>query len=273
MTNAQHEIKKLMVSEWTKSRSNNPSYSLRALARKLRLPPSAVSEIIKRNRRITAKMAEKILRGLCVDSQTAQGLIVECAKPIKKKTKMRPGSITDSVGPNFAQLTLDQFHVISDWYCTAILALAETEGFKSDINWIAGRFGVATKHIECAIERLLRLGLLEKTASGKILSKQAQFTTPSDIADPSIRKSHFENLELARRSLEVDPVEARDFSIMTIAADPELLPEAKKRIKAFRRELMQFLESGKKREVFRLSIQLFGLSRGIQTKQIIKEQV
>ncbi|MNL23447.1 hypothetical protein D3C87_1448360 [compost metagenome] len=45
---------------------------------------------------------------------------------------------------------------------------------------------------------------------------------------------------------------------MTMACDPADLPEAVKRIAAFRRELCEFLERNKKpKEVYQLSISLF----------------
>jgi hypothetical protein len=46
-----------------------------------------------------------------------------------------------------------------------------------------------------------------------------------------------------------------------MAVDPALLPEAKDMIKKFRRRLSRFLESGKKKEVYTIAIQLFPVSR------------
>jgi uncharacterized protein (TIGR02147 family) len=80
------------------------------------------------------------------------------------------------------------------------------------------------------------------------------------MPNSSIRKNHAQCLELALDALERVPIELRDFSGMIIAADPELLPEAKQRIRALRREITEILEGGKKKEVYRLSIQLFPLS-------------
>ena len=56
-------------------------------------------------------------------------------------------------------------------------------------------------------------------------------------------------------------MELRDFTSMTMAIDPEKLTEAKKKIREFRRGLSEFLEAGKKEEVYRLNIQLVPVTK------------
>ena len=51
-----------------------------------------------------------------------------------------------------------------------------------------------------------------------------------------------------------------------MAIDPENLGEAKNMIKSFRKRLSKKLESGNKKEVYKLAIQLFPLSRGYEEK-------
>jgi uncharacterized membrane protein (DUF106 family) len=48
---------------------------------------------------------------------------------------------------------------------------------------------------------------------------------------------------------------------MTMSIDVKKLPEARKIIKKFRREMSQFLESGNQTRVYQLGIQLFPISK------------
>ena len=75
-------------------------------------------------------------------------------------------------------------------------------------------------------------------------------------------KSHYENLELARKALDNTPMLARDFSWLTLPADSRLLPEAKRMIRQFEDQLSEFLEAAgaEPDEVYRLSVQLFPLT-------------
>ena len=88
--------------------------------------------------------------------------------------------------------------------------------------------------------------------------------TTDGIPSAAIRKRHKQILGKALESIDTHSVAERDFSSMTLTIDPALLPEAKKRITAFRRELCAFLESSKRKRVYEISIQLFPLSAGEQ---------
>ncbi len=68
-------------------------------------------------------------------------------------------------------------------------------------------------------------------------------------------------LEKALTAIDVVPQDEKDITSMTMAIDESKIPEAKKRIKAFRRQLCEFLETGKQTRVFNLGIQLYPISK------------
>ena len=59
--------------------------------------------------------------------------------------------------------------------------------------------------------------------------------------------------------MENDPIEIRNHSSMTMAIDPAKIDEAKKMIEEFTHRLTEFLESGKRLQVYELNIGLFPL--------------
>lgn len=249
-THAQSEIRKLLTAEFAHLQVRNPAYSLRSFARKLELSPSALSEILRGKRPLTVKSARRILERLCIAPPKTENILASFSSGRR------------NVAANeFRQLNMDYFHVVSDWYYFAILSLAETKDFRDDPDWIARRLAITGAQARTALERLERMEMLARGGDGILRPTGVQYATSSDIADLSIRKQHRQNLELAHRSLDRDPVDGRDFSSMSMAIDPALIPEAKNRIKEFRRELCAFLESGEKKEVYRICIQLFPLSR------------
>ncbi len=250
----QLEVRKIISEEMTRARAVNPSFSLRALAKKLNIQPSALSEILSGKRFMTRRMAQRVLERLCVDpSKSAQILSGLTNRTSDKKPNRQYAE--------FIQINMDHYHVISEWYYFAIISLAETSNFRDEPYWIARRLNIKASEASTALQRLERLGLLARTKSGKLKSTAQQFATTSDIASLSLRKSHHQNLDLARKSLDEDGVELRDFTSMTMAIDPAKIPEAKRMIKEFRRKLCAFMESGKKSEVYRMCFQLFPLSR------------
>jgi len=92
------------------------------------------------------------------------------------------------------------------------------------------------------LKRLVELGLL-KEVKGALRFTQLHITT-------ALKRRQKQILEKAISSLENDPIEIRSMTRMTIAIAPEKLPEAKKMILEFNREMSRFLESGNKKEVY-----------------------
>src|SRR5690606_7799835 len=152
--------------------------------------------------------------------------------------------------------------LIADWYYYAILSLSETKDFQSDAGWIADRLGISERLASDAIERLVRLGLLGRDPqSKKLIHTGKQFEAISAVANPALKKACRQNLELAQKALEETQFEERDFTAITLCFDPSRMGEAKKMIKNFRRNFSRVMEQKEKKEVFKLSIQLFPLTK------------
>jgi uncharacterized protein (TIGR02147 family) len=93
-----------------------------------------------------------------------------------------------------------------------------------------------------------------------------QLTTTTEISDTAIRKNHHQGLELAQEALDSVPLELREFGAMTMAIDPKKIPEAKKMIINFRKQMAQFLEVDHQTEVYRLQMQFFPLTKNLKSK-------
>jgi uncharacterized protein (TIGR02147 family) len=164
----------------------------------------------------------------------------------------------------FASLDMDTFFMISDWYYFAILSLAETEGFVGTEKSIAKRLGLSETVVGEALERLLRLDMLERDPKTKKLRVTGeQFEAMSAVTTPALKKANHQNLELAQKALDETQFEERDFTAITLCFDPERMEEAKKLIKNFRRNFCKTMESKNKKEVYKLCLQLFPLTKGV----------
>lgn len=241
----QQEIINRITKELTRSKAINSAYSLRAFSKKIGIQASAISEILNGHRKISKKMGKRILDGLCVNPDESKMILSDNTE-------------------NATNLKLTYFNVISDWYYFAVLSLAETDEFISDPKWISKRLNIKNREAKKAIETLTKLGMLKKDRDGNLKTIGVQYKTPTDVANISLKNHTIQTLELAKDSLFSDPLEKRDFSTITMAIDPEKISEVKKMIKSFRKKISKKLECGKKKEVYKLSIQLFPLSRNIK---------
>lgn len=247
----QIQLRKLLLENLATSQARNPSYSLRAYSKKLGFSPAALSEMMSGKRPITTKTADKIFDRLNVSPSEQEKFkkLERSKKALAKENK------------NYMEVEMDQYHMISEWFYFAILSLAETLDFSDNPQWISKRLNITQTEAKTALSRLERLQLLKRNTQGHLQATGASFKTTTDIPNGALRKSQANNLELAQASLEQDDISLRDFSSMTMAIDPELLPEAKKLIQDFRRKLTHFLEAETKQEVYKLNIQLFPLTK------------
>ncbi len=251
---AQSAISNVLRQAFVEAQVRNPSYSLRAFARRLAISPSALSEIMAGKRRISRKIADRLTEKLCLEPRQRQAIL----------TLFRAGGAAagDSAagGIEYELLDADKFAAIADWYHFGILSLMETKDFQSDPQWIAARLNIRLRESVAALERLERLGLIKKTR-GKFSLTKGRLTSSDGVRNLSLQRAHAANLALAQTSLAEDPVDSRDFCATTMAIDPEKIPEAKQMIREFSDRLASFLEtSGKQTEVYKLCLQLFPLS-------------
>ncbi|WP_413287705.1 TIGR02147 family protein [Bdellovibrio sp. HCB337] len=231
---------------------HNPNYSLRSFARSLQVEPSALSQMINGKRPITEKM--KLRLG------SALGLSVEQLHKLPTSEDMT----AVRAAPEFQQMTLDSFAVISDWYHYAILELTYIDGFKSDAAWISQRLGITKSEANIAIERLLRLGLLKQDTKGRWIDAsengELSHLTPEATSDAA-RKYQVQLLEISKRAVQEIPLAKRNHTSATMCFDPEDLAVAVEAITKFRRGFARDFQPKKAKDVYQLQISFFPLTK------------
>lgn len=240
--------------------SKNSSYSLRAMAQHLGLSPSSLSEVIKGKRNLSLAKAAALANKLGLKGKEAEYFcllvqIEHTADPIIKESVQNRIQILNPQRKSH-NLSLDLFKLIADWYHTAILHLAEVDGFEVTPQEISKRIGISVFEAATAIERLERLELLKKE-DGKYI-KLNGFYSESPIPNDSLRRFHKQTLEKAIESLQTQTPKEKIIRSETFAIDPALLPQADELMEEFVAKLLKlFAQSKKKTEVYHLGIQLF----------------
>lgn len=255
---AQIALQNLLRKVLLERRLKDASYSVRALARRCGLPASAANEILKGERRVSRKMAEKILVKLMLDPIERNNLLA--LFPENTPSKKKSAALTGVVTSEYLRLSSDQFEVISSWEHFAILSLLKLKGFKPNVTWISTRLGISTVKTQNAIKRLFRLGLVTKESEGRWVRIKKGVRTTDDVQSMSIQKSHLEDMNLARESILRDSVSVRDFSSATIPVDRKNLPKAKEVIRKAQDQLAELLAGEDATEVYKLSVYLYPLT-------------
>lgn len=179
-------------------------------------------------------------------------------------TAAKSHQVVPTADEKVRQIALDQFSLISEWYHYAILELLKVRDFKPNTAWIARALGLTKGEANIAIERLMRLGLIENDPERGWVETTGGYSTniSPGLTSAGAKKLQKQILEQSLKALEEIPLAKRNHTSMTLAIDPAALPEAVKRIARFRRELADFLEqSGTAREVYQISVSIFPVTQ------------
>lgn len=261
-TPATHDkIVRLIRTRFEEIVARRGDFSLRAYARLLGLNPTQLSETLCGKRPITRKIAARTFERLGLDPAEAAELLAGLPeKQVRKREKKAVEEREDARLLKYIQLSHDEFRVIGDWHHFAILSLFDTQGFKSDSKWIADRLGIPKAKVDISLKTLVRLGLIQKNAKGKLEATGQFFKTTQDVPSASIKKNHAQGLDLARDALFRTSAENREFTSVTLAMDPAKIPEAKEWIREFRARFLKFGKKGNAAEVYRMQVQFFPLT-------------
>lgn len=255
--------RKILKEELAQRCERNPRYSVRSFAKSLSLDAGALSRILSGKQIPSLNVSNKILEALSLEPRMANQFLESVANVHSARPLQRRNSFTRQKFPEdpAKDLSIDLYRVIADWYHIAIMELTYVDEFTSSPKWIAGQLGISETEAKLAIERLLDLELL-KIENGKLIKTETQLsTTDKHLTTPALRKNQKQLLEKSIISLEEDPIEQRSVTSMTMAIDPDRLPEAKRMIRDFNRKLCDFLENGKRKRVYNLGIALVPLSK------------
>lgn len=246
--NTQTILQNFMREQLLAHKSRNPNGSLRSFAKRVGIHASALSHILNGNRNITQKQLTKILNNLNIDPEKKKKLL-GLLQPVAIK------SFKENI-----QLEAVAFKVISEWENYAVLSLINCSDFKFDLGWMALRLGISESKVKHCLDCLMQLKLVS-ISEGNLTRTNLNISTSDETINLSIRKSHDENLKLASESLYRDSNSQRDFTCVTMAIAPNQIPLAKEMIRKFQDEISSVLESGDLTEVYRMSIQLFPLTK------------
>ncbi len=258
------DYRSIIQNEYEARLSFNPNYSLRAFARDIEVSPSQLTDILKSKKGLSTKKALIVANKLGLNEKEALTFkaMVECQHGRSDKIrKLAAKYLEESLYQNnYKSLSEDSFAILANWYHFAILSCMELDHYDGSIGFLVNKLSLSYEEVETAIKRMLREEMIDLN-KGKFVVKKEMYTTSHDIESKALKVSHKQTLKQAIDCVDSIPVELRDITSITMAIDIDKLPEAKEKIKNFRRSMSKFLESAKKTDVYNINIQLVPVSK------------
>lgn len=238
-------LRTLLNEEYQRRALKNPSFSLRAFAQKLDIDVSLLSKLLRGKRDFTKDTTQRVTDFLGVTESEIFDRI-------------------DFSSGNYSFLEEDHFLMLSHYIHFALLEYLKLNDDTKDAKYIAKRFQTTPVIIEGAINRLIKLKFIKESKAGYTLLRPENEWVDFKRTSAARKKYQIELLEKAIERIEDIDVVKRDNTSTTMAVDPEIMPEVKKKITQFRRSLDKFVDthSKKKTEVYNLSVAFFPLTLG-----------
>lgn len=231
----------------------NPQFSLRAFARLVDVNPAVLSRVLSGKRKMTFNLAVRIADALVLGPEERERLY---SFYLSHETS---GNVDEVKREK--ELSIDCFNAMKEWYHYGITQLLYIDEFREDYKWMARMLGISELEVKLAVDRLLRLEILDRDERGQLYRTSTHLSTTTDIASAGIRHFQKQILEKAIHSLENDDIHERDITSITVAINEDKMKEVKAEIKKFRMRMSEFMGEGEKTRVYNLGIHLIPLTK------------
>lgn len=251
----------------------NPSYSLRAMARQAGCAPSTLSEVLSGKAHFSFAKIQKLASrlGLSTDETETLSLLAQLEifdEPTLKEAALRQLQARQKNGQQIFDLGIDQFRQIADWHHSAILEMTELKDFEFSAANTARRLGIPKIEAEAAIERLVRLGLLQALPKGRYSRVPEHIRTEAHAPSDALNRFHQQMLEKTRQALAEQGPQERLSAFNTIPFRKDQLPRVREAIRRFFSEVSAISEeSPANDEVFHLSLHFYNLTKQTPKKE------
>jgi uncharacterized protein (TIGR02147 family) len=247
-------------------RKKNSAYSLRAFSRDLGMSHTLLSLIFNGSRRLSERQILKILPALNLSAKEERAVLRQTQK---SRSPADPNG--DGNSSLYSRVEMDRFRLISDWKHLAILELTELRSFSEDFQWISQVTKINAIEARDILERLLRLGLLERSPSGRLKKAKSYFHFVSDIPNVSIREFHKSAIDRARLELTdritTEDVLSRWIGGGTFAIRDERVSDAREALRRFQDAFIAEYSDFNADQVYQISLQCFSLTPSLKVKK------
>lgn len=246
--------------------SKNPKYSLRAMAKQIKVSPSLFSDVLKGKKNLSLEKALLVSKALQHSPSEQSYFLLLVQKEVAKSEDLKM-SILEKINlinkdHQIHDLQLDLFKTISDWHHFAILELTQIDSFKLSASTAANSLGISIFEASSAIDRLTRLELLSEDTRGHLKKTKDYVMVKSPSANDALRTYHKQTLNLAINSLTQQTEKEKIVGSETFAFNSKHLAEANLLIEeCFSKITKLASQKSDQNSIYHLGIQLFKLTR------------
>lgn len=251
------------------TKKKKKGYSLRVFARQAGLrSPSTVKRVIDGERALTEESLVKFIKAMGIEGQEADyfaHLVRYQQASSQDLKKYYYSKLLKSQNYNLLEaVSHDSYEYYDKWYHPLIREMLILKDFNGDPQWIVDHLlpQLTIKEVQDSIALLEKLGFVKKLGPKKWVQTHPITKSESDIQSLVIQDFHRQILSLSKHLIPLIELDKRDVSSLVLSIDKKKLPELKKRVIDFRKEILKFVtDNNQVDEVVFLNMQLLALSK------------
>lgn len=224
--------------------------------------------VIRNLNNLSEEAIEKVSKALKLSREEAlyfkNLVLLNQAKTTEEKNLFSKEILRSKTYRKTHPLVESQLRYYTQWYYIVIREMVKLKTFKEDPQWITENISpaISPKQAQDALDELLKLNLLKRDESGKLVQTNEIVETPNEVTSNLVAQFHREFMKKASESIDFIPREDRDISSVTFQVSEQTSKMIKEKIQNFRRELLEEASRDQDPEaIFQLNFQLFPVTQ------------
>jgi uncharacterized protein (TIGR02147 family) len=269
----EHTDYRAFLKEWFEERKRAGSpISYRSLGRKIGVDPGFLVHILQGSKHVAETAIPRWVDLLGLDTAQAayfQQLVLFNRARAPREIQQHFQRLCELRDMSLREVSGKQYRYYLKWYIPAVRVLLLTFPYKGDLEDLARRLDPAIDVVQAkeAVDTLVDLGLAEWNSEGALDSVSAFLTSGDRWKDLAVRSFQDQTMDLARRSLQIHPPEAREMSTLTLAIPASEIPTLKEMVRDFRQKVLRWTASLETSDcVVQVNVAAFPLSAPVEPK-------
>ncbi len=222
-----------------------PRFSLRGEVKRMGMVShSQVSRLGAGKRRLTRDLVDPLARLLALTGEE-RVFLDRWVKNSRAVTLRSPSSTASPAeAQNRGRQRTSQNHLLKDWLNVYVRDVVKLKGFRPEMAQLYRLLGgiASPARISRSWRFLLREGFLRRTLEGNIVMNEVLVTSSDGIPNAKIRAFHKQALVIARRNLDLFPLERRQEAALVLHLNNDSVVELRQLLQEFYARLLQFAE-------------------------------
>lgn len=244
------DYRKFLRDYYECAKKSRSGFSFRAFSQKAGFGSSNFYKLVMDgDRNLTKDSIQKFAKTLKLNKQETEffSLLVQFnqAKSHEEKDKHYQTLLQSRKFKQLKPIEKDKYQYYSAWYHPIVRELITSKDFNGSLHWLAEKIypQLPVEKIEKSIQLLEKLGLIQKDKKGQYKQTETLLTTGDEAAAVITIKYHHNMLRLTEYQLTKVPAQHRDISSMTLGVSKDKIPELKKKIQEFRKEILKMVST------------------------------